>query len=105
MIDTRSTLMKATLIAILFFSRQVMAQSVPTATQDLQLSAFFLAAQTGTNIQGGQNSGVVAGVDVCVPAFHSIAAGGEPRGSYPIYDGSVSSQKSFALGPKVEYSV
>jgi hypothetical protein len=103
MFDTRSIVPKATLTAILLAPLHLMGQGVPTATQELQLSAFFLATQTVTNLQGGQNSGIISGVDLTVPAVHSVGTGVELRGSYPIYNNSVSNQKSFVVGPKIEY--
>jgi hypothetical protein len=78
---------------------------MPTATQDLKLSAFVLATHTITNLHGDQNSDIVSGVDLTIPAFHSVDAGAELRGSYPIHGGSLSSQESFVLGPKIDYSI
>ncbi|MBB5342417.1 hypothetical protein [Tunturibacter empetritectus] len=80
-----------------------LAQSTPTATQQLQLYTFAGATGTFTNLAGGKNLDITAGVDITILAFRRFRPAAEIRGSYPIDEGTISSQKNFLLGPKVEY--
>jgi opacity protein-like surface antigen len=79
------------------------AQSTPAATQQLQLSAFVAGTGTFTDLSGGRNLGITAGADITVLHFHLFRPAFEIRGTYPVYGGTISSQKNFLLGPKVEY--
>jgi hypothetical protein len=79
------------------------AQSAPTATQQLQLSAFVGGTGTFTNLSGGKNLDITAGADLTVLSFRLFRPAFEIRGTYPIDEGTISSQKSFVLGPKIEY--
>jgi hypothetical protein len=81
------------------------AQAVPTGTQQLQLSAFGGATGTYTNFHGGKNLGITAGADLTVLTFRLFRPSLEVRGTYPIDDGHISSQRNFLLGPKVEYPI
>jgi hypothetical protein len=81
----------------------VHAQSVPTATQQLQLSAFVASTDTFTYLAGGKNLDITAGVDLTLPAFRVFSLSVEVRGTYPIDKGRISSQKDFMVGPKIEY--
>jgi hypothetical protein len=79
------------------------AQSAPTATQQLQLSAFLGGTGVYTKLEGGKNLDITAGADLTFLGFRLFKPAFEIRGSYPIDSGQISSQKSFLLGPKVEY--
>lgn len=79
------------------------AQSTPTATQTLQLSAFVAGTGTFTNLEGGKNLDITAGADLTFLRFRRFRPAAEVRGSYPIDGGTISSQKSFLVGPRVEY--
>ena len=79
------------------------AQTAPTATQQLQISAFVAGTGTYTNLEGGKNLDITAGADLTLLSFRRIRPAFEVRGSYPIDSGHIDSQKSFLLGPKVEY--
>ena len=79
------------------------AQSMPTATQQLYLSAFVGGTGTFTDLEGGKNLAITAGADLTFPSFHLFRPAFEIRGSYPVDSGHISSQKSFLLGPRVEY--
>ena len=81
------------------------AQSAPTATQQFQISAFVAGTGTYTNLEGGKNLDITAGADLTLLSFRLIKPAFEIRGSYPIDSGHISSQKSFLLGPKVEYPI
>ena len=81
------------------------SQAVPAGTQKLQLSAFAGATGTFTDLEGGKNLGITAGVDLTFLAFRQFRPSFEARGTYPIDQGHISSQKNFLLGPKVEYPI
>ncbi len=84
-------------------SFSALAQSTPAATQQLQLSAFVAGTGTLTDLSGGKNLGITAGADITVLHFRLFRPAFEIRGTYPVDGGTISSQKSFLLGPKVEY--
>jgi hypothetical protein len=83
----------------------VLAQAAPTGTQQLQLSAFGGVTGTYTNFHGGKNLGITAGADLTVLTFRLFRPSFEIRGTYPVDEGHISSQKNFLLGPKVEYPI
>jgi opacity protein-like surface antigen len=93
----------AILIAVTFVAAAGRAQGVPTATQQLQLSAFGAATGIFTNLEGGKNLGITAGADLTFLPLRLVRPSFEIRGTYPIDDGTISSQKSFLVGPKVEH--
>jgi opacity protein-like surface antigen len=80
-------------------------QAVPAGTQKLQLSAFAGATGIFTDFLGGKNLAITAGADLTFLAFRQFRPAFEIRGTYPIDSGHISSQKSFLLGPKVEYPI
>jgi hypothetical protein len=90
-------------VAALASSQTILAQSVPTATQQLQLSVFAAGTGTYTDLEGGRNAGITAGGDITYLGFRHFRPAFELRGTYPIDGGQVDSQKNFLLGPKVEY--
>jgi opacity protein-like surface antigen len=79
------------------------AQAAPAGTQRLELSAFVAATGTFTGLAGGKNLGITAGADLTYLGFRQFLPSFEIRGTYPIDEGHISSQKNFLLGPKVEY--
>ena len=87
------------------FMQAASAQSAPTAIQPLQISAFLAGTGTFTNLGGGKNLDITAGADLTFLRFRLIKPAFEVRGSYPIDSGHISSQKSFLLGPRVEYPI
>jgi hypothetical protein len=99
----KKTLTSLALLTALSLPRNAFAQSTPAATQQLQLSAFVGGTGTFTNLAGGKNLDVTAGADITVLAFRHFRPAAEIRGSYPIDEGTINSQKNFLLGPKLEY--
>jgi len=91
--------------ALSSISFPALAQSTPAATQQLQLSAFVAGTGTFTNLSGGKNVAITAGVDLTVLHFRLFKPAFEIRGTYPVDSGSISSQKNFLLGPKVQYPI
>jgi Outer membrane protein beta-barrel domain len=79
------------------------AQSRPTASRQMELSAFAGGTGTFTRIEGGKNLGITAGVDLTLLSFRLLRPSVEVRGSYPIDEGTIDSQKNFLIGPKVEH--
>lgn len=90
-------------IAILSLSGAGHAQVASTATQQLELSAFAGGTGTFTGLEGGKNLDITAGADLTFLGFRLLRPSLEVRGSYPIDKGTISNQKSFLLGPKVEH--
>jgi hypothetical protein len=82
-----------------------LAQSLPTATQALQLSTFVAATRTSTDLESGENLDITSGMDLMLLPLRKLDIAGELRGSYPVQRGSTSSQESFVSGPKIEYPI
>ena len=77
------------------------AQATPTATAGLQFSAFGGLTGTYTGVGLGRNLGVTAGVDATFRPFFGVFPSLELRGTYPVHDGRVDSQKNFLGGIKL----
>lgn len=99
----KKTLTSLALLSALPLARNAFAQSIPTATRQLQLSAFVGGTGTFTDLAGGKNLDITAGADITVLTFRRFRPAAEIRGSYPIDEGTISSQKNFLLGPRFEY--
>lgn len=91
--------------AISALAHTATAQSIPAGTQQLQLSVFGGATGTFTDFEGGKNLDITAGADLTFLNFRLFRPAFELRGSYPIDQGHISSQKNFLVGPKVEYPI
>ena len=93
------------LITLLFFSFAACsiagAQTDPTATQPLQISAFGALTGTYTGLSGGRNLGITAGLDVGWRAFFRLYPSLELRGTYPIDGGQVDAQENVLYGVKL----
>jgi hypothetical protein len=79
-------------------------QSIPVATQQMQLSAFSTATPISTGLAHGDNLTVTAGADIAFVGLRRIRSSMEIRGTYPIAGGNVDKQKSFVAGPVIEYA-
>ena len=101
----KRTLTQLAVFSALLLVHNAFAQSAPAATQQLQLSAFVGGTGTYTNLAGGKNLDITAGADLTVLSFRFFRPAFEIRGTYPIDGGTISSQKSFLLGPKIEYPI
>ena len=77
------------------------AQATATATAGLQLSAFGGLTGTYTGVALGKNLGITAGIDATFRPFFGVFPSLELRGTYPIHDGRVDSQKNFLGGIKL----
>ncbi|HTC74390.1 MAG TPA: outer membrane beta-barrel protein [Edaphobacter sp.] len=100
---TKLSVKLALFTAVSALTHTASAQAAPAATQRLQLSAFVAATGTFTGLEGGKNLGITAGADLTYLGFRQFLPSFEVRGTYPIDQGHISSQKNFLLGPKVEY--
>jgi opacity protein-like surface antigen len=78
------------------------AQAIPAATKPFTLSAFGGATGTYTGLGGGKNVGITAGGDITFKPYRRFYFSGEVRGTYPIDDGKIDSQKNILFGVKVE---
>ncbi len=94
----------AFLLAIVFWASTAPAQQTnPTASRELQLSAFGAATGVYTGLSQGKNLGVTLGGDLGLTPWHGFRPTIEVRGTYPIHDGRVDSQRSVLFGLKVEF--
>jgi hypothetical protein len=94
----------ALLLADLSWARIAKAQDThPTATRELQLSAFGAASGVYTGLSGGKNFAITAGGDLGLRPWRGIRPTIEVRGTYPTDHGLVDSQKDILAGLKVEF--
>ena len=100
---TRLWVRLALFTAVSALTHTALPQATPAGTQKLQLSAFAGVTGTFTGFEGGKNLGITAGADLTYLGFRLFRPSFEARGTYPIDEGHISSQKNFLLGPKVEY--
>jgi hypothetical protein len=85
----------------------------PTATRELQLSAFGAASgvYTGlssaglssTGLSSGKNLSITAGADLGLPPWRGMRPTIEVRGTYPIDKGTVDSQRDILGGLRVDF--
>ncbi len=90
------------LCSLLVPSSLVHAQAMPAASQPISLSAFGGVTGTFTGLDGGKNLGITAGGDIGFRPFYRFYPSVEVRGTYPIDDGNVASQKNILFGGKLE---
>ena len=94
----------ALLSATLSWAYAAVAQEAhPTATRQLQLSAFGAVSGVFTGLEGGKNFAVTAGGDLGLPAWLGIRPTIEIRGRYPTDHGLVDSQKDILGGLRVDF--
>lgn len=103
--DTQPLIRSVIFVAICALSHLASAQANPAGTQQLQVSAFAGLTGTFTDLAGGKNIAITAGADLTFLAFRAFRPSFEARGTYPVDGGQISSQKSFLVGPKVEYPI
>ena len=91
----------ALLLLSAFLPSLAHAQAVPTADRSFRFSAFGAANGTWTGLNGGRNAGITAGLNVDLPSFRRWVPAVEARGTYPVKEGQVDSQKNFLGGLRV----
>lgn len=89
----------------IFRTVQAHGQAIPTATEELRVSAFGGITGTLTGLDSGKNVGITAGADMGLRPHFSLYPSIEVRGTYPIAEGSIDSQKNILGGLKVAKSV
>ena len=92
----------AGLFATLAVGRMGYSQAVPTATQTSRLSVFGGATGVFTDVFGGHNAGITAGVDFSFRPFFGLSPSLELRGTYPIISGTIAGEKSVVGGIRLE---
>jgi hypothetical protein len=96
-------LLPAMLLAALIWPCAALAQN-PTAIQRMQLSAFGGASGDFTGLGSGKNVSITAGVDLALPPVRNwLRPTVEVRGTYPVDDGQVDSQKSVMGGVRADF--
>jgi opacity protein-like surface antigen len=88
--------------ALLIVAQTAFSQAVPTASQSLQLSAFGGLTGVFTDLEGGHNLSITAGLDLAFLSLHGFHPAAEVRGTYPIDSGSINSQKDILGGIRVD---
>jgi hypothetical protein len=73
-------------------------QATPTATAAVQFSGFGGVSGVYTGLGLGRNLSVTAGADMTLRSFYGLYPGVEVRGTYPVDDGSVDSQRNILGG-------
>lgn len=99
----RLVLAPAMLLATLSWAGTAIAQSLPTATQPLQISAFGGVSGVYTGLAGGKNFSITAGGDLGLPVWHRLRPVVEIRGTYPTDRGLVDAQKAALGGLRVNF--
>jgi hypothetical protein len=98
----RVVLPLALLFAAMSWAHAARAQN-PTAVQRLQLSAFGGGTGVFTGLQTGKNLGFTAGVDLALMPIHGlIRPTVEIRGTYPVHDGKVDSERDILGGLRLD---
>jgi len=94
----------ALLLATIFWPCVAAAQhSRPTATQDIQLSAFSGASGVYTGISGSRNLSVTAGLDLALSPWQGLRPVLEVRASSPLDHGSTVAQKDVLGGLRLDF--
>jgi hypothetical protein len=78
-------------------------EASPTATRELQLSAFGAASGVFTGLSGGKNVSITAGGDLALPPWRGMRPAIEVRGTYPIDSGIIDSQRDILAGVRVDF--
>jgi hypothetical protein len=93
----------AALLAIPLWVSAAAAQSLPTASRPLELSAFGGVSADYTGFNGGKNGSLSAGVDLALPPYRGLRPTLELRGIYPEDKGTIVSQKAGFGGLRVDF--
>jgi hypothetical protein len=75
----------------------------PTATRQLQLSAFGAVSGDFTGLAGGKNFAITAGGDLGLPPFLGMRPTIEVRGRFPTDHGLIDSQKDILGGLRLDF--
>ena len=83
---------------------QCWAQDIPTETQMARLQVFASGAFVYTRYAAGQNLSLYAGGDFVFRPLFTWQPGVELRATFPIDPRNVDGQRSFLIGPRMEYA-
>lgn len=78
-------------------------EAKPTATRELQLSAFGAVSGVFTGLSSGKNLSFTAGGDLGLPPWHGMRPTIEVRGTYPMDSGDIVAQKDVLGGLRVDF--
>jgi hypothetical protein len=93
----RTTVLLSAALALTSVAR---GQAVPTATQPLQIYGFGAATGTWTDLNGGRNLGITAGIDIGWRPYYGFYPSLEVRGTYPIDGGQIAAERNVLYGLK-----
>ena len=101
----------AVLLPVFTFVGGASAQGKPTASRGIAPTAFVLVTGTGTGVgggsrselPGGKNVAITAGLDVDFYAIGPYRIGAEVRGSYPLDFGTIVGERDIVGGARVSY--
>ncbi len=96
-----SALKSLFLVVLCGLAHHLVAQAGPTARQSLHISVFAGGTGTYTGLGGGRNLAFTAGGDLSFRRFFSLEPSLEVRGTYPVYEGHIDSQKNVLGGLKL----
>jgi hypothetical protein len=85
-------------IILLMCTPQSHGQAESTASRPLGLSVFAGLSRTDTRLDGGFNSDVTAGASLSFPRWFGLVPSAEVRGTSPVSDGQVVTEKSVMAG-------
>lgn len=100
---TRAAALPAILLALLLLSHRAVAQALPTATQTAHLSAFAGGTGVFTDLLGGHNLSITAGLDLSISSFNGFHPSIELRGTYPIHSGTIAGLKNGLIGGRIDH--
>ncbi len=100
--QVKTFLTLALLLATVFGAGIAHAQN-PTASRELQLSAFGAVSGVYTGLEGGKNFAITAGGDLGLPPWRGIRPTIEVRGRFPTDHGLIDSQKDILGGLRVDF--
>ena len=78
-------------------------QAMPTAEQRASLSVFGGVGGTYTGVGQGRNASMTFGTDYGAWSFAGFRPSVELRGTFPVYEGHLNSQRSILAGVRVEH--
>jgi hypothetical protein len=90
------------LLCLICSATTIHAQADPTAVRDIDVTVFGGATHTYTGLSHGGNGAVTGGVDLNLPAIHTIRPSLEVRATSPYDTGKVDGQKDILGGLRLE---
>jgi hypothetical protein len=91
------------LVAPFWAGAAIVQDTHPTASRELQLSAFGAASGVFTGLSEGKNLSITAGGDLGLPPWRGMRPNFEVRGTYPMDKGQIDSQRDILGGVRVDF--